>query len=46
MRQLRAFVLGMREFRSDVTSSTNYVVAYDLGRELAHLLTFRRWDSR
>lgn len=39
--------LGMREFRSGVgmtyndASKTN---AYDSGRELAHLVTRRRWD--
>lgn len=46
----RAFFTGMREFRSDFT--THYPVdpdgelalAYDCGRELAHVLTFRRFD--
>jgi len=47
MKKLRAFFTGMREFRSGYT--TNYcwelMGAYDAGRELAHRLTFRRFES-
>ena len=45
---IRAFLLGMAEFRLSLT--THYddyrlLVAYDRGRELAHKLTLRRFDS-
>jgi hypothetical protein len=49
---VRAFFLGMREFRSDLTTSFAGVtgewdlwVAYDRGRDLAHRLTFRHFDK-
>ena len=45
--KVRAFVLGMIEFRSDLTTHYPYgdlLEAYDWGREIAHRLTFRRWD--
>lgn len=38
---------GAREFRSDVTrhyEDWDVGIAYDCGRELAHLVTRRRWD--
>lgn len=46
---LKAFCLGVREFRSDWTTAygpdeDNLMQSYDRGRELAHRLTFRRWD--
>jgi hypothetical protein len=44
---IRAFLLGVREFRSSLTTSYDdydLLLAYDRGRELAHRLTFRRWD--
>ena len=41
---LIAFILGMVEFRSDVTSHTNHPEAYDWGREVAHIATFRKFD--
>lgn len=40
-------LLGAREFRGGVGMSyDNYArsEAYDAGRELAHVVTFRRWD--
>lgn len=44
---IHAFLLGIREFRSDWTTSydDNRIEAYDAGRELAHKLTFRRFDN-
>jgi len=46
MRQLRAFLMGMREFRSCYTLRYPYsqALAYDRGREFAHLLTLRQFD--
>lgn len=44
----RAFWLGMREFRSDLTThfgDWELLEAYDCGRELARVLTFRRYDG-
>ena len=46
-RHPRAAALGAREFRSGMGMTyDNYVLscAYDAGRELAHMLTRRRWD--
>lgn len=47
MRHLRAFALGIREFRSDWTTSVDdeVVETYDRGRSLAHRLTMRKWDG-
>lgn len=48
MAALGAFLLGAREFRSDYTTrcATDALrLAYDYGREWAHRLTFRRFDS-
>ena len=47
-KKLAAFVNGAREFRD--TFTTHYgdyslLMAYDRGREMAHVLTFRRFDS-
>lgn len=39
--------LGAREFRLSLTTSYDFVeevLAYDSGRELAHLLTLRRFE--
>ena len=42
---LKAFWLGMIEFRSDITSNcAGQEEAYDWGREIAHRLTMRRFD--
>jgi len=47
MSRPRAFVLGVREFRSDLTTHFDYplIETYDLGRDLAHRLTLRHWDQ-
>lgn len=47
MKTIRAFVLGILEFRSSVTTNPgdDYIEAYDWGRELAHRVTFRRFES-
>lgn len=45
---VRAFVWGVIEFRSSLTrhyESPRKAEAYDLGRELAHLLTLRRYED-
>lgn len=46
MTKLRAYLLGIREFRSDFTTHFDYplIETYDAGRDMAHRLTFRRWD--
>lgn len=45
MNKLIAFLLGVREFRQNVTTATDEIESYDRGRELAHLITFRRFES-
>jgi hypothetical protein len=40
-----SFLLGLIEFRSCVTSHTNYELAYDWGREIAHRLTLRQFEQ-
>lgn len=48
MNSLKAFLLGMREFRLSVTthlSDDDLQTAYEWGREWAHRLTLRRWDT-
>jgi hypothetical protein len=47
MNTLRAFALGMREFR--LSATTHYddralLETYDRGRDMAHRLTFRRYE--
>ena len=46
-RKIIAFIFGVIEFRSDITSSFDYdlIETYDWGRELMHRLTFRRWEQ-
>lgn len=47
IRKLKAFILGMREFRLSWTTSydnDDLMEAYDAGRDFAHRITFRRWD--
>jgi hypothetical protein len=47
MNKLNAFLLGAGEFRLSFTRHYDddaLTVAYDRGRELAHRLTFRRFD--
>lgn len=49
MRKLiRAFVLGLIEFRHDITTgfkTMDEYEAYDKGRELAHKLTLRYYET-
>ena len=49
--EYRAFLLGLWEFRRDCTTSFvgqeneySKYEWYDLGRDLAHQLTLRKWD--
>lgn len=45
---IRAFLLGLREFRLATTTAFDdyrLLECYDRGRELAHRLTWRRWDD-
>lgn len=47
MTKLRAFILGVVEFRLSFTTHFEdeaLLEAYDTGRELAHKLTFRRLE--
>lgn len=46
MNTLRAFLFGLAEFRSSFTTHfPEQAYAYDLGREIAHRLTFRRYET-
>jgi hypothetical protein len=47
MKTIAVFFLGMAEFRSDCTTNPgdDLIEAYDLGREWAHRLTFRRFET-
>lgn len=47
MNTIKAFLLGVWEFRSSFTTHVgmSYIDAYDWGREWAHRLTFRRYES-
>ena len=47
MRYLKAFALGVLEFKCGFTAHFNhpFIVWYDWGREWAHRLTFRRFDD-
>lgn len=48
MEKIKAFILGIREFRLSVTTSyEDYEIlrAYELGRDFAHKITLRRWDE-
>lgn len=45
MQAIKHFLLGIKEFRLTFTTDPGaYRNAYDLGRELAHRLTFRYFD--
>ncbi len=47
-KQLRAFLKGIVEFRSDPTTrwdSFDELAAYELGREGMHRMTFRRFEQ-
>ena len=45
MNALKAFLLGMAEFRLSYTTRCTEDSAYDWGREWAHRLTFRRFED-
>ncbi len=47
MARIRIFLLGMWEFRSGFTTHYDYplIETYDAGRDLAHRLTFRRYEA-
>lgn len=48
LREWRAFLLGMREFRQSFTTAhddADLELAYDCGREFAHVATFRRYED-
>ncbi|WP_172400425.1 hypothetical protein [Alcaligenes faecalis] len=48
MKTFFSFLLGVREFRSSVTAHLEDVGqshAYDIGRELAHRLTLRKFEQ-
>lgn len=46
MKNLFAFLLGIWEFRSDCTTHQDEKTEnfYDWGREIAHRITFRKFD--
>lgn len=47
MKRLRAFLLGVLEFRQDITThfGGDLIETYDRGRELAHKMTLRHWEA-
>lgn len=47
MKALRAFLLGLFEFRRAFTTHYDYpeLETYDTGRELAHRLTYRWFEQ-
>lgn len=47
MKRIKAFLTGVIEFRSDITTHYNddLIEYYDKGRDLMHRLTFRKFDS-
>lgn len=47
LRRIHAFLRGVSEFRSDFTTyfGADLIETYDRGRELAHALTLRRYES-
>lgn len=47
MHTIRAFILGMWEFRRDFTThfDGSQINTYDRARDLAHRLTLRRYDD-
>ena len=47
LKNIRAFLNGAKEFRTDFTTSyddPDTLDWYDRGRDMAHRLTFRRYD--
>lgn len=47
MKTLKAFLLGIIEFKLNSTThfDEDLIEVYDAGRELAHFLTFRHFES-
>lgn len=47
LKRVQAYLLGMREFRSDCTTNpgNDYIEAYDAGRERMHRLTLRHFET-
>jgi len=45
MSKIKAFILGMIEFRSDCTTNVGEIESYDSGRDFAHRITFRHFDN-
>lgn len=48
MQKVKAFLKGVQEFRSNWTTGYEDLAVlevYDMGRELAHRLTFRRFEQ-
>lgn len=48
MQRLKAFLLGMYVFRLSLTASFEDLAvqdAYEAGRDMAHQLTFRKYDE-
>lgn len=47
MKKIKIFILGMFEFRRNATTHFDYpeIETYDAGRELAHRLTLRHFES-
>lgn len=47
MKHIKAFALGVREFRSSWTThyEGSLANAYDWGREIAHRATFRHFEQ-
>jgi hypothetical protein len=47
MTKIKIFLLGMWEFRRDVTTHFDYpeINYYDQGRDFAHKITFRYFDN-
>ena len=46
LNKIKVYFLGMKEFRLGVTTHFDFplIESYDSGREMAHKLTFRKWD--
>lgn len=46
-KKIKAFILGMTEFRCDITThfDDDLIEVYDAGRELAHKITMRKFEA-
>ena len=47
MKKVYAYLLGMWEFRTDFTTyfGGDLIETYDAGRDMAHRLTFRKFET-